>query len=446
ASASPSPPRLFPLVLCSPSDSVYTVGCAAFDFQPSSIAFTWFDSNNSSVSGMDVIPKVISGPPYRAVSRIQMNQSEGKEKQPFRCRAAHPRGNVEVSVMNPGPIPTPNGIPLFVTMHPPSREDFEGPFRNASILCQTRGRRRPTEVTWYKNGSPVAAAATTATTVGPEVVAESRISVTESEWDTGATFSCVVEGEMRNTSKRMECGLEPVVQQDIAIRVITPSFVDIFISKSATLTCRVSNMVNADGLEVSWWKEKGGKLETALGKRVLQSNGLYTVDGVATVCASEWDGGDGYVCKVNHPDLLFPMEEKMRKTKASNARPPSVYVFPPPTEQLNGNQRLSVTCMAQGFNPPHLFVRWMRNGEPLPQSQSVTSAPMAENPENESYVAYSVLGVGAEEWGAGNVYTCLVGHEALPLQLAQKSVDRASGKASAVNVSLVLADSAAACY
>ncbi|WP_255956261.1 hypothetical protein, partial [Klebsiella pneumoniae] len=100
---------------------------------------------------------------------------------------------------------------------------------------------------------------------------------------------------MRNTSKRMECGLEPVVQQDIAIRVITPSFVDIFISKSATLTCRVSNMVNADGLEVSWWKEKGGKLETALGKRVLQSNGLYTVDGVATVCASEWDGGDGYV-------------------------------------------------------------------------------------------------------------------------------------------------------
>ena len=92
-------------------------------------------------------------------------------------------------------------------MHPPSREDFEGPFRNASILCQTRGRRRPTEVTWYKNGSPVAAAAaTTATTVGPEVVAESRISVTESEWDTGATFSCVVEGEMRNTSKRMECG------------------------------------------------------------------------------------------------------------------------------------------------------------------------------------------------------------------------------------------------
>ena len=71
---------------------------------------------------------------------------------------------------------------------------------------------------------------------------------------------------------------------------------------------------------------------------------------------------------------------------------------------------------------------------------------MAENPENESYVAYSVLGVGAEEWGAGNVYTCLVGHEALPLQLAQKSVDRASGKASAVNVSLVLADSAAACY
>uniref|UniRef100_A0A669PU12 Ig-like domain-containing protein n=1 Tax=Phasianus colchicus TaxID=9054 RepID=A0A669PU12_PHACC len=101
------------------------------------------------------------------------------------------------------------------------------------------------------------------------------------------------------------------------------------------------------------------------------------------------------------------------KITAGNARPPKVYVFPPPTEQLNNRQSVSVTCMAQGFNPPQFFVRWLKNGQTLPQSQSVTSSPMAESPENESYVAYSLLRVGAEEWGAGNVYTCVVGHEAL---------------------------------
>uniref|UniRef100_A0A803YC37 Ig-like domain-containing protein n=1 Tax=Meleagris gallopavo TaxID=9103 RepID=A0A803YC37_MELGA len=91
--------------------------------------------------------------------------------------------------------------------------------------------------------------------------------------------------------------------------------------------------------------------------------------------------------------------------------------LPPPQEQLNDRQSLSVTCMVQGFNPPQFFVRWLRNGESLPQTHSVTSSAMAESPENESFVAYSVLRVGAEEWGAGNIYTCVVGHEALEFQV-----------------------------
>uniref|UniRef100_A0A803YDU3 Ig-like domain-containing protein n=1 Tax=Meleagris gallopavo TaxID=9103 RepID=A0A803YDU3_MELGA len=102
-------------------------------------------------------------------------------------------------------------------------------------------------------------------------------------------------------------------QPDITVLAIPPSFVDIFASKSARLTCRVSNMGNVESLEVSWWKETGGKLETAVGQRVLQSNGLYMVEAVASVCADEWDRGEDYVCKVNHHELLFPVEERLRK-------------------------------------------------------------------------------------------------------------------------------------
>uniref|UniRef100_A0A8C2SPY6 Ig-like domain-containing protein n=1 Tax=Coturnix japonica TaxID=93934 RepID=A0A8C2SPY6_COTJA len=385
---------------------------------------------------------------YKAVSSFRMTQTEGKSRQPFRCRATHPRGNAELIIENPGS--TPSNTPVQVTIHPPSRDAFDGPFRNATVLCQTKGNRKAKQVNWYKNGSPVIGSNVQywTGTVGTQTVTQSKVEVTESEWDSGVVFSCVVDGEMRNTSKRMECGLDTPDPAEISVRVFPPSFVDIFLSKTAKLKCRVSNMANVDGLEVSWWKEKGGRMETSVGQKVLQSNGFYMVEATTSVCVDEWDGGDAYVCRVNHPELLFPVEERMKKTEARNARPPSISIYPPPSDQQPGLQRLSITCMIQGFNPPDFFVRWLRNGEPLPQSHWLTTTPLnqGEDPINESYVAYSLLKVGAEEWGAGNVYSCLVGHEALPLQLAQKSVDKASGKSSAVNVSLVLADSASACY
>uniref|UniRef100_A0A8C0EWJ8 Ig-like domain-containing protein n=1 Tax=Bubo bubo TaxID=30461 RepID=A0A8C0EWJ8_BUBBB len=129
-----------------------------------------------------------------------------------------------------------------------------------------------------------------------------------------------------------------------------------------------------------------------------------------------------------------------------NAKAPSIYVFPPPTEQLSQRELATVTCLAKGFNPPDIFFRWLRNGEPMPEPDYVTFPPIPESQTSVSYVTYSVLTVTAQDWGADNIFTCLVGHEQLPLQVAQKSVDKASGKPTAVNVSLVLTDAASACY
>uniref|UniRef100_A0A8B9ZW67 Ig-like domain-containing protein n=1 Tax=Anas zonorhyncha TaxID=75864 RepID=A0A8B9ZW67_9AVES len=62
-----------------------------------------------------------------------------------------------------------------------------------------------------------------------------------------------------------------------------------------------------------------------------------------------------------------------------DAKPPALYVFPPPPEQLNAHETATVTCLAKGFNPPDLFIRWLRNGEPLPASSYVTMPPVAES-------------------------------------------------------------------
>uniref|UniRef100_A0A8B9QZ49 Ig-like domain-containing protein n=1 Tax=Anas platyrhynchos TaxID=8839 RepID=A0A8B9QZ49_ANAPL len=446
----PRGPTLFPLLSCSSSSSsssLYAVGCVAVGHVPAGVTFSWTDVTNATVATTIVNFPEARGPGGNwAASRLELPLQEGKGRQPFYCHAAHPRGNPVLAVSNPG---SSQPTAPVLSIHPPSREDFEGPYRNSSLLCRVRGPRGLTPVTWLKNGAPVTAGTVTAgsrTDGTGAYVTDSWLSVTEAEWDAGTVYTCQADGEMRNSSKSLECGLDKPDSSDIAVRVLPPSFVDIFNEKVAKLTCKVSNLPTVEGLVISWLKEDGQKLETKTMPRVLQANSLYGVEGVASVCADEWNKEEVYTCKVSHPELLFPVEEKLQKATERDAKPPALYVFPPPPEQLNAHETATVTCLAKGFNPPDLFIRWLRNGEPLPASSYVTMPPVAESQLARSYFTYSALSVATEDWGAGNVFTCLVGHERLPLQVAQKSVDKSSGKPTSVNVSLVLSDTASSCY
>lgn len=151
-------------------------------------------------------------------------------------------------------------------------------------------------------------------------------------------------------------------------------------------------------------------------------------------------------CSAIAPPLCQPSLSSPVLFAGRNAKAPSIYIFSPPSEQLTMQESATITCLVKGFNPPDLFVRWLRNGEPLPTGDYITMPPVAESQPAVSYFTYSSLTVSGEDWRAGNIFTCLVGHEQIPLQVAQKSVDKASGKPTSVNVSLVLSDAASACY
>ncbi|NXY19567.1 IGHM protein, partial [Atrichornis clamosus] len=150
---------------------------------------------------------------FLAASRLGMSLEEGKSRQPFWCRAEHPAGIRSVQVSNPGSHSPPAPLLPVLTLHPPSREEFQGPYRNSTLLCQIRGPRRPPgsgPIQWLKNGIPLREGVAPE---GPELpdgaggfVRSSRVVVTEAEWDRGDVFTCRAERELRNTSKGMECG------------------------------------------------------------------------------------------------------------------------------------------------------------------------------------------------------------------------------------------------
>ncbi|NWH79764.1 IGHM protein, partial [Piaya cayana] len=142
-----------------------------------------------------------------ATSHLRLPLAEGKSRQPFLCEVRHPQGGDAVEVSNPGSTP-PIISTSVVTLHPPSQEDFEGPYRNSSLLCQVRASRPPRQLQWLKDGQVLEAGVATEKLLeasGRASVVNSRLSVTQAEWDSGAVFSCLVDGEVRNSSKGLEC-------------------------------------------------------------------------------------------------------------------------------------------------------------------------------------------------------------------------------------------------
>lgn len=124
---------------------------------------------------------------------------------------------------------------------------------------------------------------------------------------------------------------------------------------------------------------------------------------------------------------------------------PSVYVMPPTREQLSLRESASVTCLVKGFSPPDVLVQWMQRGQPLSPDTYVTSAPRPEPQAPDSYFVHSVLTVSEESWSAGEPYTCVVVHEALPHTVTERTVDKSTGKPTLYNVSLVMSDTASTC-
>lgn len=124
---------------------------------------------------------------------------------------------------------------------------------------------------------------------------------------------------------------------------------------------------------------------------------------------------------------------------------PFVYVLPPAREQLSLRESASVTCLVKGFSPPDVLVRWMQRGQPMSPDAYVTSAPVPEPQSPGSYFVHSILTVNEEDWSAGETYTCVVVHEALPNSVTERTVDKSTGKPTLYNVSLIMSDTASTC-
>lgn len=126
---------------------------------------------------------------------------------------------------------------------------------------------------------------------------------------------------------------------------------------------------------------------------------------------------------------------------------PQVHLLPPPSEELALNELVSLTCLVRGFYPEDVLVRWLHGNQELSRGNYLVWEPKKELGEGpETYAVTSVLRVPAEAWKQGDNYSCMIGHEALPMGFTQKTIDRHSGKPTQVNVTVITSEADGVCY
>uniref|UniRef100_A0A672UPY7 Ig-like domain-containing protein n=1 Tax=Strigops habroptila TaxID=2489341 RepID=A0A672UPY7_STRHB len=198
-------------------------------------------------------------------------------------------------------------------------------------------------------------------------------------------------------------------------------------------------------ISITWVSEVDGDNETFPIQLIGSS---YSVSSQLTISSSV--KGETFQCQVDHsitqsrpkphwkgpspPPLTFSPPSSIDTT----AKAPSVYVLPPPADELVLQETATLTCLATGFSPKDILVTWTQQDRPVSSESFSTFGPKAEG---DAFTVYSMLKVPVDEWQRGDTFSCVVGHDGIPLTFIQKNLDKTLGKPTMVNVSVVLSDS-----
>ncbi|XP_051489861.1 immunoglobulin lambda-1 light chain-like isoform X5 [Apus apus] len=88
---------------------------------------------------------------------------------------------------------------------------------------------------------------------------------------------------------------------------------------------------------------------------------------------------------------------------------PSVYLFPPSSQELSSESKATLVCLLEGFYPGVAQVTWTADGKVISKGVE-TGQPQRQS--NNKYMASSYLMLNAGEWSSHENYSCKVTHEA----------------------------------
>uniref|UniRef100_A0A8C4YQI6 Ig-like domain-containing protein n=1 Tax=Gopherus evgoodei TaxID=1825980 RepID=A0A8C4YQI6_9SAUR len=425
-------PSVFPLTSCTGEVTTpqVTFGCLAKGYFPEPVTVTW--SPNVSSSGVRSYPSVLqpSSGLYSLSSQVTVPASSW-ESNTYRCTVEHQPTSSSISKEIPKPpVPEPTA---------PEVEVFYSCTTNpgtVQLVCLISGfSPKPLTVEWLVDGEhgllhsdlyPVKKDPDSHT-----YSIRSNSSVPQSEWLTGKTYTCQVYHQGTATTKQAHarmCEEETTSPSNIQVFLVPPSPAALYVAQSPMLTCLVVNLPRNSSIQVVWSREKPGSIVPEPLTLTEHFNSTITASSSMPILTHDWEAGETFTCKVEHSELPSPLIKSISK-KPGRRSGPGIYLLRPHNEELSSSEdSVSVTCLVQGFFPEDISVQWMKNHKPDETLEYITTQPIKDGTGDSNFFLYSKLKVSKASWNKGDIYTCMVIHEALSMKFTQRSVSKDSGK------------------
>nr|pir Ig heavy chain - nurse shark [Ginglymostoma cirratum]AAA50817.1 immunoglobulin heavy chain [Ginglymostoma cirratum] len=434
--ATPSSPTLYGLVSsCQQGniDGSVIYGCLAMDYSPDVASVTWKKHGQLITTGVQTYPSVRNKKgTYTLSSQLALIESDAECDQ-ISCEVRHSGSDKSTG------MPCPDGFPTALLTVSSSEEIESRKF--AIIVCSISDfHSKSISVTWLKNGRSVDSGIFTSPVceANGNFSVTSRLRVPYAEWFDRAVYTCQVKYKEVIQSWNIT-GPQVSECHGYTAKILPPPVEQVLLEATVTLTCVVSNLHS--GVNFTWLQD-----EKTLKSEIAHDSGEHSDGAISKldISTEAWLSEVVFECVVNHQYLPTPLRDSIHKERIENPLEPSVSVLLPTTEELSAQRFLSLTCLVRGFRPREIFVKWTTNDKPVNPSNYKNTEVTAES-DNTSFFLYSLLSIAAEEWASGASYSCVVGHEAIPLKIINRTVDKSSGKPSFVNISLALMDTINSC-
>uniref|UniRef100_A0A663F3R3 Ig-like domain-containing protein n=1 Tax=Aquila chrysaetos chrysaetos TaxID=223781 RepID=A0A663F3R3_AQUCH len=439
-------PVVYPLIQCTDCGDTVSFGCLVTDYFPQPVTVTWI----SNVKGdNETFPVIQSSNSYYSLSTQLTVPASSLEGNNFQCRVDHSSTTTTVTETingEKGDDLCCNSPPVIKLLGDPNQND---PQNRVLLMCLIEGpKASSSKVQWLMNQEvmEVQQEDYTCDNCSPKKATfTSKVNVSRQSWDLGAEFSCRVTHPSLKPPAVFNISSFCLGEVEEAVTILPPSLEDLYLSQNASITCVATNLKSYEDVKFSWSRDQGSALDVTSGAAEKLENGLYRLTSTLKICADEWNSGEKFTCTVNIPEIQEPISRSIKKDIGRNVsvKAPSVYVFPPPAEELARQETATLTCLALGFRPRDILVTWTQEDRPVSPGSFSIFGPQKEG---DTYTVYSKLSVPAADWQRGDSFACVVGHDGIPLHFVQKTMDKAIGKPTSVNVSVVLADADVTCY
>uniref|UniRef100_A0ACB8FYC8 Uncharacterized protein n=1 Tax=Sphaerodactylus townsendi TaxID=933632 RepID=A0ACB8FYC8_9SAUR len=222
---------------------------------------------------------------------------------------------------------------------------------------------------------------------------------------------------------------QPVVPP--TVHVFPPSAEEMKTTNKATMVCMMSGF-HPGVVQVDWLADGNVITEGVETAKPSKQNDKYVASSYLTLNNSDWERHQTFTCKVTHEGnpitkrflhshvpLWYVFGGGTQLTVLSQAKAaPAVFVYPPSSEEVAAQNKVTLVCLMNNFYPGAVQVTWKADNAKV--TEGVETTRPSKQSDNR-YLASSYLFLSATDWASHNNYTCQVTHEGVDYEA---SVDR----------------------